>query len=155
MRQVVARLKAVRAVQGHRGGERSARIARSTQATASHAHDERRTAIQGPLVSYNFVRAPPDCMHIHGQFLLWTPDLPRMHAHTRHFHALATTCMHSCNSTCCPTYANLRHGFACRACIHMHGQYLLWTPDLPRMHAHTRHFHALVITCKASTCCPT
>ncbi len=28
MRQVVARLKAVRAVQGHRGGERSARIAR-------------------------------------------------------------------------------------------------------------------------------
>ena len=40
VRQVVARLKAVRAVQGHRGGERSARIARSTQATASHAHDE-------------------------------------------------------------------------------------------------------------------
>ena len=40
VRQVVARLKAVRAVQGHCGGERSARIARSTQATASHAHDE-------------------------------------------------------------------------------------------------------------------
>ena len=38
--QVVARLEAVRAVQGHRGGERGARIARSTQATASHAHDE-------------------------------------------------------------------------------------------------------------------
>ena len=38
--QVVARLDAVRVLQGHRGGERSARIARSTQATASHAHDE-------------------------------------------------------------------------------------------------------------------
>ena len=42
VRQVVARLKAVRAVQGHRGGERSARIARSTPATASHAHAEAR-----------------------------------------------------------------------------------------------------------------
>ena len=40
VRQVVARLKAVRVVQGHRGGERSARIARSALATASHAHDE-------------------------------------------------------------------------------------------------------------------
>ena len=40
VRQVVARLKAGRAVQGHRGGGRSERIARSTQATASHAHDE-------------------------------------------------------------------------------------------------------------------
>ena len=56
LRQVVARLKAVRAVQGHRGGERSARIARSTQATASHAHDERRTAIQGSLVSYELLQ---------------------------------------------------------------------------------------------------
>ena len=62
MRQVVARMEPMCAVQGHRGGERSARIARSTQATASHAHAERRTAIQGPLVSYNFVRAPPDCL---------------------------------------------------------------------------------------------
>ena len=40
VRQVVARLVAVRVVQGHRGGTRSARIARSTQATASHARDE-------------------------------------------------------------------------------------------------------------------
>ena len=62
VRQVVARLKVVRAVQGHRGGERGARIARSSQATDSHARAERRTAIQGPLVSYNFVRAPPDCL---------------------------------------------------------------------------------------------
>ena len=30
--------------------------------SASHAHAERRTAIQGPLVSFNFVRAPPDCL---------------------------------------------------------------------------------------------
>ena len=40
VRQVVARLKVVRAVQGHRGGERSARIARSAPVTASHAHAE-------------------------------------------------------------------------------------------------------------------
>ena len=40
VRQVVARLKAVRVVQGHRGGARSARIARSSPATASHAHAE-------------------------------------------------------------------------------------------------------------------
>ena len=40
VRQVVARLKAVHAVQGRREVERSARIARSTQATASHAHAE-------------------------------------------------------------------------------------------------------------------
>ena len=40
MRQVVARLEAVRAVQGRRGGVRSARIGRTTQATASHASDE-------------------------------------------------------------------------------------------------------------------
>ena len=53
------------------------------------------------------------CMDMHGQYLLWTPDLPRMHAHTRHFHALATTCT-AC--TCCPTYANLRHEFAAHAC---------------------------------------
>ena len=43
----------------------------------------------------------------------------------------------------------------CRTCMHMHGQYLLWTPDLPRMHAHTRHFYALATTCSACTCCPT
>ena len=51
MRQVVARLKAVRAVQGHRGGERSARIARSTQATASHAHDEANRVTIDPLLA--------------------------------------------------------------------------------------------------------
>ena len=36
VRQVVARLKAVRAVQGHRGGERSARIARSASDKLAH-----------------------------------------------------------------------------------------------------------------------
>ena len=46
VRQVVARLKAVRAVQGHRGGERSARIARSAPVTASLAHVE---AIRIPI----------------------------------------------------------------------------------------------------------
>ena len=35
VRQVVARLKAVRVVQGHRGGERSARIARSASNLAT------------------------------------------------------------------------------------------------------------------------
>ena len=40
VRQVVARLKAVRAMKGRRGGARSARIARSSPATASHAHAE-------------------------------------------------------------------------------------------------------------------
>ena len=40
VRQVVARLKAVRVVQGNRGVERSARIASLTHATASHAHAE-------------------------------------------------------------------------------------------------------------------
>ena len=42
-----------------------------------------------------------------------------------------------------------------RACMHMHGQYLLWTPDVPRMHAHTRRIHDLATTCTACTCCPT
>ena len=46
VRQVVARLEAVRAVQGHRGGERSARIARSAPVTASLAHAE---AIRVPI----------------------------------------------------------------------------------------------------------
>ena len=40
VRQVVARLEAVSVVQGHRGGERSARIARSAPVTASLAHAE-------------------------------------------------------------------------------------------------------------------
>ena len=56
VRQVVARLEAMRAVQGHCEVERSARIARSTQATASHAHAERRIAIQGPLVLYELLQ---------------------------------------------------------------------------------------------------
>ena len=44
--QVVARLDAVRVLQGHRGGERSARIARSAPVTASLAHVE---AIRIPI----------------------------------------------------------------------------------------------------------
>ena len=44
--QVVARLDAVRVLQGHRGGERSARIARSAPVTASLAHAE---AIRTPI----------------------------------------------------------------------------------------------------------
>ena len=40
VRQVVARLEAVRVLQGYRGGERSARIARSASVTASLAHAE-------------------------------------------------------------------------------------------------------------------
>ena len=44
--QVVARLEAVRVLQGHRGGERSARIARSAPVTASLAHAE---AIRVPI----------------------------------------------------------------------------------------------------------
>ena len=53
VRQVVARLKAGRGT----AGVREARESRgSTQATASHAHAERRIAIQGPLVLYELLQ---------------------------------------------------------------------------------------------------
>ena len=60
-------------------------------------------------------------------------------------------------SGCRSTHERLLcHGLVwiCRACMRMHGQYLLWTPGLPRMHAHTRHFPALATTCTACTRCP-
>ena len=59
VRQVVARLEAMRAVQGHCEVERSARIARSTQATASHAHAEaNRVTIQliGTVSFANYIK---------------------------------------------------------------------------------------------------
>ena len=42
----------------------------------------------------------------------------------------------------------------CRACMRTRDQYLLWTTELPRTHAHKRHIPALAITCTTHTSCP-